>query len=182
MAKKLNEKGKVLEDRHLIDLAVDTGKNGDEIDELLTITVSRNELKMLCGILQGIGDGESWMRLCLNIWLEYLNDKDNTWKKINLFSITYNEDFFGESVTMRVPRSDLFYPIYFWSLQQLSQKRLTTKMTNECLDMFQKVGWQEAISHLERELGHDSSEVFDLILKLNENSSSTNLSATNIGS
>ena len=37
MAKKLNKKGEVLEDRHLLDLAADTGKNGDELDELMTI-------------------------------------------------------------------------------------------------------------------------------------------------
>jgi hypothetical protein len=162
LAKKLDEKGNVLEDRNLLDLLLDTGKNGDEIDELLTIAVSRNELKTLCEILRGIGEGEPWLKLCLSIRLEYLTDKEINWKTMNLFSMAYNESF-GEWLTIRVLRSDLFYPLYFWTLHQLSQGRLSPKMCNECIDMFQKVGWQEAIHHLEHELGFDSSEVFDRI-------------------
>jgi hypothetical protein len=164
LAKKLNEKGKVLEDRHLIDLVLDTGKNGDELDELMTLSVSRKELKTLGGILQGIGDGESWLRLCCSILLEYLNDKKKAWEKVNLFTIAYTDESFGEWVSIRVPRSALFYPLYFWTLHQLSQGRMSPKMCNECIDMFQTVGWQEAIRHLERELGLDSSEIFDCLL------------------
>jgi hypothetical protein len=182
LAKKLDEKGNVLEDRNLLDLLLDTGKNGDEIDELLTIAVSRNELKMLCGILQGIGDGESWLKLCCSILLEYLNDKKKAWEKVNLFALAYNDESFGEWVTIRVPRSALFYPLYFWTLHQLSQGRLSPKMCNECIDMFQKVGWQEAIRHLEHELGFDSSDVFDRISKVNgEGASAADLCVTRIG-
>jgi hypothetical protein len=166
MAKKLNKNGKVSESRHFLDLTLDTGKNGDEIDELLTIAVSRNELKMLCGLLQEIGDRESWLKLCLSVRLEYLTDKEKTWEKTNLFSVAYNDEFFGEWVTIRVLRSALFYPLYLLSLQKLSQERLSPEMCNECVDMFQTAGWPEAIRHFERKLGLDSSQIFDRILRL----------------
>jgi hypothetical protein len=165
LAKKLNEKGKVLEDRHFIDLALDTGKNGDEIDELLTIAVSRNELKMLCGILQGIGDSACWLRLCGGIRFEYLSEPEKIWKEMNLFSIAYTDDCFDDWVTIRVLRGNLFFPLYFISMQIFSRGQLSPEACNECMDVFKISGWREAISHAERELGLNSFEIFDRILK-----------------
>jgi hypothetical protein len=165
MAKKLNKKGKVLEDRHLLDLAADTGKDGDELDELMTLSVSRNEVKTLCEILREIGDSGSWLRLCLSIRLEYLTAKEKTWKKMNLFSIAYNDEFFKGWVTIRVLRGDLFFPLYFLSMQKISQGQLSPEACNECVDVFKAAGWQEAIDYLEREVRLGLSEVVDRISK-----------------
>jgi hypothetical protein len=71
LARKQDENGKVLEERHLIDLICDTGENGDEINEPLIIEASRNEFKALCGVLRGIGDGEAWLKLCLRVQPEF---------------------------------------------------------------------------------------------------------------
>ncbi|MGO9572149.1 MAG: hypothetical protein ACLP5H_31905 [Desulfomonilaceae bacterium] len=182
MAKKLNKKGKVLENRHLIDLALDTGKDGDALHELMTIAVSRNELKTLCEMLRGISDVECWLRLCLGIRLEYLTDKEKTWEKMNLFSIAYIDECFGEWVTIRVLRGDLFFPLYFLALQKFSQGQLTPEACNECVDVFKTSGWREAISHLERELGLSSSEILDRILRLDgQEASAANVFANGIG-
>ena len=125
LARKQDENGKVLEERHLIDLICDTGENGDEINEPLIIEASRNEFKALCGVLRGIGDGEAWLKLCLRVQIEYLSEKEKTWKPMSLFSLAYSDDFFGECVTVRLLRRDLFYPLYFWTLHELSEGRLT---------------------------------------------------------
>jgi hypothetical protein len=165
MAKRMSEKGKVLEDRHLLDLAADTGKNGDELDELMTLSVSRNEVKTLCEILREIGDSGSWLRLCLSIRLEYLSEPEKIWKEMNLFSIAYTDDCFDDWVTVRVLRGNLFFPLYFLSLQIFSRGQLSPEVSNECVDVFKTSGWQEAIRHAERELGLNSFEIFDRILK-----------------
>jgi hypothetical protein len=161
MARKLNEDGNVLEERHLIDLILDTGENGDQIDEPLIVEASRDEFKALCGVLQRIGDGAAWLKLCLRVQVEYLSEKEKTWKQMNLFSIAYNDDLFDEWVSVRLLRSDLFYPLCFWTLHQLSQGRLTPEMSNECIDMFQEAGWPETIRYLERKLDLHSSDIFD---------------------
>lgn len=167
MAKKLNGKGKVLEDRHLLDLALDTGTNGDEMDQLMIVAASRKELKTLCGILQGIGDGEAWLRLCLSIRLECLNKQEKTWEKMNLFSVAYNDKFFGKRVTIRVLRGDLFFPVYLLSMQKFTRGQLSRAACNECVEVFQKSGWDEAVHHLERMLGLKPLEVVSRILELN---------------
>jgi hypothetical protein len=165
MAKKLNEKGKVLEDRLLLDMAIDTGKNGDELDQLMIVAVSRNELKTLCEILREIGDIACWLRLCCGIRFEYLSEQEKIWKEINLFSIAYSDDCFDDWVTIRALRGDLFFPIYFLSLQIFSRGQLSPEACNECVDVFKTSGWQEAIRHTERELGLNSFEIFDRIFK-----------------
>jgi hypothetical protein len=183
MAKKLNKKGKVLEHRHLIDLALDTGKNGDELDKLMTLSVSRNELHMLCEILQGIGGGWSWFRLCLSIRLDNLTGKKKTWEKTNLFSIVHYDAFVRGWITIRVLRGDLFFPLYFSALQKFSQGQLSPEACNGCVNVFRAAGWQEAVRHLERELGSDSSQILDRILSLNgKDASVASVFANSIGS
>lgn len=166
MTTKLNGKGKVLEARHLLALAADSGENGDELDQRMTIAVSRNELKVFCTVLQGIGVSECWLRLCCSIPLEYQTKKGSLWKQTSLFSIAYDDDRFGEWVTIRVLRGDLFFPLYFLSLQKINQGQLSREACNECVEVFNKAGWQEAILYLERLPGLGLSEVVDRISML----------------
>ena len=166
MAAKLNERGKVLEDRNLLALAADTGDNGGELDQRMTIAVSRNELKVYCEVLQGIGVSECWPKLCCSIRLEFQAKKGGLWKEKSLFSIAYDDDRFGERVTIRVLRGDLFFPLYFLSLQEFTQGQLSREACNECVEVFNTAGWHEAILYLERLPGLGLSEVVGRISML----------------
>src|SRR5208337_4480879 len=151
MNTKITEKGNGLKNKDLLELAADIDTVGD-LDELLTVAVSRKELKTLCEKLMAIGDVVTWIRLCLSVRLEYLTDDGNKWNEMNLYSIAYNDAYFGESVTIRLLRGDLlFLGVCFLAGSGAYQVQLSEEAATECVELFRSAGWLPAVSYLNRE-------------------------------